>query len=198
MTALSPASARAPAAGQQSRGPDCSLILGIDPGLYGALALYDPATGALSISDVPTLNVGKAGKRKIIVDEYALARVVDDVAGKVSEVWLEKVGTMPGEGPVGAFSFGRTYGLIRGICCANFLPIHDVTPQSWRASVKVVGNKDCSRQRASALFPRSAHLWTLKKHADRSEAALIAYHGALQRHVREDVPLRATAGRVLA
>jgi hypothetical protein len=50
-----------------------------------------------------------------------------------SRVWLEKVHTMPGEGPVGAFSFGRTYGLIRGICCANFLPINDVTPQNGRA-----------------------------------------------------------------
>lgn len=162
-----------------------SLILGIDPGLYGALALYDPDTGKLSVFDVPTLNVGVGKKRKIVVDEYALARSIDDVAATVSEVWLEKVGTMPGEGPVGAFSFGRTYGLIRGICCANFLPIHDVTPQTWRASQKVVGNKDCSRQRASALFPKSAHLWVLKKHADRSEAALIARHGALQRHTTQ-------------
>lgn len=165
---------------QSSRPVGSRKILGIDPGLHGALALYDPATGDLSVFDVPTLNVGLKGKRKLIIDEYALARAVDDVAATVGEVWLEKVGTMPGEGPVGAFSFGRSYGLIRGICCANFLTIHDVTPQAWKGALKVVANKDHSRQRASALFPRSAHLWPRVKDADRAEAAMIALYGAKQ------------------
>lgn len=157
------------------------MILGIDPGLHGALALYNEDTEALSVFDVPTLNIGKGKAKKLVIDEYALARAIDDIAATVSEVWLEKVWTMPGEGPVGAFSFGRTYGLIRGICCANFLTIQDVTPQTWKGALKVTGNKNNSRLRASALFPRSAHLWPLKKHADRSEAALIAYYGARQR-----------------
>jgi hypothetical protein len=77
------------------------LILGIDPGLHGALALFDPSTSALQVFDVPTFNIGKGKAKKLVIDEYALARAVDDVAAKVSEVWLEKVGTRPGEGPSG-------------------------------------------------------------------------------------------------
>lgn len=179
MTSPLHADEQAPSCAQRSAAPAGSaLILGIDPGLYGALALYDPATGALQISDVPTANIGKGKARKIIVDEYALARAVDDVAATIGAVWLERVHSMPGEGAVGAFSFGRTYGLIRGICAANFLTIHDVTPQSWKGALKVMGNKDHSRVRASALLPRSAHLWPLKKHDGRAEAALIALYGA--------------------
>lgn len=186
MTAVLHANEQAPSSAQRRESALGSysqvgkLILGIDPGLYGALALYDPATHALQVFDVPTLNVGKGKTRKNIVDEYALARAVDDVAAQVSAVWLEKVGTRPGEGPVGAFSFGHTYGLIRGVCVANFLTIEDVTPQKWKGALGVLADKDHARRRASALLPRSAHLWPLKKHADRAEAALIAIYGARQ------------------
>lgn len=152
-----------------------SAILGIDPGLSGALALYD-VDGLLEIVDIPTLQL----KTKRVVDEYALARIVDAWSGRIREVWLEQVGTRPGEGAVGAFTFGRGYGVLRGICAANFLPIVDVTPAAWKGAMKVRGNKDESRLRASALLPRHAHLWPLKKHDGRAEAALIALHGLNQ------------------
>lgn len=179
------ASEQAPSQAQRSRTAPGSygqdLILGIDPGLHGALALFDPTTSELKVFDVPTLNVGRAKAKKLIVDEYALARAIDDVAAQVGDVWLEQVGTRPGEGAVGAFSFGRTYGLIRGICTANFLPINDVTPQKWKGGLGILADKDHARKRASEMLPRSAHLWPLKKHADRAEAALIAIYGARQR-----------------
>ncbi len=100
---------------------------------------------------------------------------------RIREVWLEQVGTRPGEGAVGAFSFGRGYGLLRGVCAANFLTIIDVTPATWKAAMKVRGDKDESRARASALFPRHGQLWPLK-HDGRAEAVLIAAHGMRQLH----------------
>lgn len=175
---------QAPSHAQQSAGRPGSysqgtkLILGVDPGIYGALALYAPSTQALSILDVPTHNVGKGKVKKITVDEYALARAIDDSADKIDAVFLEHVWSRPGEGAAGAFTFGKVYGILRGICAANFLPIHDVTPQTWKGALKVMGDKDHARQRASALLPRSAHLWPLKKHDGRAEAALIALYGA--------------------
>lgn len=151
------------------------LTMGIDPGLSGALALYG-RDGALEVRDIPTLQL----KTKRIIDEYALARIIDDWSSLIESVWLEQVGVRPGEGAVGAFTFGRGYGLIRGVCVASFLTIHDVTPQSWKASLRVKGDKDESRLRASALFPRHGGLWPLKKHDGRAEAALIALYGAQQ------------------
>lgn len=152
-----------------------SAILGIDPGLSGALALYD-IDGALEVMDIPTLQL----RTKRVIDEYALARIIDNWSSRVREVWLEQVGVRPGEGAVGAFTFGRGYGALRGICAANFLPIMDVTPATWKAALKVRGDKDESRLRASTMFPRHGGLWPLKKHDGRAEAALIALHGMRQ------------------
>lgn len=167
-----------------------SAFLGIDPGVTGALALYDPDAATLEIADVPVFKV--AGKS--LVDEQALARIVDDWSGSICEVWLELVNGMPsipgpdgkrrGMGAQSAFNFGRTYGLIRGICAANFLPIMDVTPGVWKRSLgvpgKVSGGDDAGRMRASQLMPRHAGLWTLKKHHGRADAALIALYAARQ------------------
>lgn len=157
-------------------------VLGIDPGLDGALALYGPFS-LLRLEDIPTLQL----KTKRIVDETALARMIDSWSADIGEVWLEVINAMPSvAGPNGvrrtmgaqsAFNFGLTYGLIRGVCAANFLPIVDVTPSSWKAALKVRGDKDESRQRASAILPQNAGLWPLKKHHGRAEAALIAWHG---------------------
>lgn len=152
-----------------------SAILGIDPGLSGALALYD-VNATLEVVDIPTLRL----KTKRVIDEYALARIIDNWSSRIREVWLEQVGVRPGEGAVGAFTFGRGYGTLRGICAANFLTLVDVTPAAWKGALKVRGDKDESRLRASTLLPRHAHLWPLKKHDGRAEAALIALHGSQQ------------------
>lgn len=159
------------------------LVLGIDPGLSGALALYDAGTGALELVDVPTFDMAKAGKAKRVVDVATLARTIDAWAKRSPTVWIERVGSMPGQGVASAFDFGCTYGLLIGVCAASFLPMERVTPQVWKKALGLRGgveNKDESRARASALMPRHSHLWPLKKHDGRAEAALIALYGARQ------------------
>lgn len=156
-----------------------SCTLGVDPGLDGALALLSP-DGDLIVHDMPVFNL----KTKRVVDEYGLARLVDDWSAQIGCAWLEQVGVRPGEGAVGAFSFGRGYGILRGVLAANFLTIHDVTPAKWKGALKVRGEKDESRARAAALFPAHGALWPLKKHHGRAEAALIAAYGASQNAAR--------------
>ena len=156
------------------------LVLGIDPGLTGALALFDPAAASLLIEDVPIFTVKSGGRRKSTVDRYGLARIIDAWAPRNPVVWIEQVGTRPGEGAVGAFSFGKTYGLLVGIAAAHFLRIEMVMPAAWKAALKVKGDKDMSRQRASALLPRYSGQWPLVKHDGRAEAALIALYGATE------------------
>ena len=111
-----------------------TAILGIDPGLSGALALYD-VDGSLEVVDIPTLQL-----KKRVIDEYALARIIDDWSPRIREVWLEQVGTRPGEGAVGAFTFGRGYGLIRGICAASFPPRGGQTLPMSSATAWMIGS----------------------------------------------------------
>jgi len=150
-------------------------ILGVDPGKTGALALL-MSDGSLQVEDVPVFKLGS----KTTVDHYALARIVDAWSVHAPTVWLEQVGTRPGEGAVGAFDFGRTYGILLGVCAAHFMTVNLVTPASWKAGMKVKGDKDESRAAACTMFPRQSALFARKKDDGRAEAALIAAYGERQ------------------
>jgi crossover junction endodeoxyribonuclease RuvC len=152
------------------------VILGVDPGLSGALAFLNGK--ALIIHDMPTLKAGTGSKR--IVDEDELARIIDDMngPGMVSHAYIEKVGAMPGQGVTSMFSFGTSYGLVRMAVAANFIPRTYPTPKEWKKALGVPASKDGARLRASQLMPQHAHMWQRAKDDGRAEAALIAYYGA--------------------
>lgn len=153
-------------------------ILGIDPGISGALALYLPATDEMFVGDVPVLEIKKGKQTKRRVDLHRLVAMMRDCAAYKPTVWIEDVATRPGEGAVGAFSFGRTVGQLEMAAVAMELPLERVTPQAWKKALNVLADKDAARARASMLMPKHAHCWPLKKHVDRAEAALIALYGA--------------------
>ena len=153
-----------------------NVILGIDPGLNGALAFFDADTGALTLMDIPTLHAGTGGKR--VLDDDSLARAIDERANTTSHAFVELVGSRPGEGAVGAFSFGQGYGVLRGILAANFVPRSYVRPAMWKKAMGVPAQKDGARARASELLPAYAGMWVRVKDDGRAEAAMIALYGA--------------------
>lgn len=158
-----------------------TCFLGIDPGLSGALALYDPATDQLFIADVPVHILRKNGKLRREPDVQALSDIVGDIALRTRvQVWIEHVSAMPGEGAVGAFTFGKVVGLLTGVCAANRLVIERVTPSVWKKALAVPSDKDGARARASQLLPNHSRNWPLKSHDGRAEAALIALYGSRQ------------------
>ncbi len=146
------------------------MLIGIDPGISGAIAFLNG--DALEIIDTPVLKTN--GKSS--VDSYQLARLID-AAGTIDHAFIEQVGARPGQGVTSMFSFGKTYGTIIGILAANFIPMTFVTPGSWKKTLRVPSDKDAARSRASELMPQHSHLWPLKKHDGRAEAALLAYWG---------------------
>jgi crossover junction endodeoxyribonuclease RuvC len=153
------------------------MILGIDPGLSGALALYDPATNLLDVRDVPTLSLTRNLKNKREVDVQALVDMIAWMATSLPTVFIENATPMPGQGSSSIFSFGKTFGILYGVCAANKLVIERVAPQSWKRLLAVPKDKDGARARASVLLPRHSTNWPLKKHDGRAEAALIALYG---------------------
>lgn len=172
-----------------SHGDGCSVrFLGIDPGLDGALALYDPATGALDVRDMPTLVIPKAGgsgKRREL-DLYALAVLIDEWSPLKLRAYIEQVGPTPQMGVTSAFSFGGSYWAARMACAAHFIPVEMVAPQKWKRALEVRGGADKTdavRARASALLPEHCRFWTRAMDDGRAEASLIALYGA-QQHER--------------
>lgn len=158
------------------------LVIGIDPGLTGALALYNPATDALDVRDMPTLVLPKAGGgKRTELDLYALARILDEWAPQKVRAFIEQVGPTPQMGVTSSFSFGGSFWAARMACAAHFIPIEMVSPQSWKRSLQVkggAGKTDAVRARASALLPAHNKFWTRAKDDGRAEAALIALFGA--------------------
>jgi crossover junction endodeoxyribonuclease RuvC len=147
--------------------------LGCDPGLYGAVALWDDALDALVIRDAPIarIAVGKSKNRAVLVDaEYA--RLVREL--EPDRVVIEKVGGLTGQSASASFNFGASFGLLRGFAAMLELPVYFIEPPVWRAKLRVPAGKDGSRLRASQLFPRYAELFSRAKDDGRAEAALMA------------------------
>jgi hypothetical protein len=146
-----------------------TIIMGIDPGISGAVAFYFPMVPSrISVDDVPV-----AGGE---INGYELARLIKIHRPTLAVV--EKVGAMPGNGGVSMFNFGRAYGDVRGVISALDIPMHFVTPQKWKKHFGLTSDKEQSRLRAIRTFPAVADSFKLKKHDGRAEAALLALYGA--------------------
>ena len=154
-----------------------TLFVGIDPGLSGALAFRFGEE--MDVRPMPTLTISKAKGTRRVLDLTALSNIIDDKTKNAARVgvFIERVSAMPKQGVASMFSFGESYGAIKGIVAAHFLPMTLVTPVTWKAKLKVSKNKDDARYRASQLMPRFAHLWSRRKDDGMAEAALIAFYG---------------------
>ncbi len=152
-------------------------VIGIDPGLSGALALYNDS-GLHDIIEVPTVKSTGRG-REIVWPE--LSRLWDLHFFWAEHVFLERVHSMPREGVSSAFKFGSVFGGLRAMAAAKHVPLTLVTPGQWMKEMGVGrGSKEASIIRASELFPTHAKSFRGPKGGKKdgvAEAALIAMYG---------------------
>lgn len=157
-----------------------SLVVGIDPGVEGAFALYDASTRELcAVWDTPVLEIkeGKTVKRRIDINELVL--LVSEIAVYGPELALvEKVGGLPGQSAPAGFSFGFSVGALHTALAVLKIPRQTVAPAVWKRAMRVTDDKDGARAMASMLLPGAALEWRRKKDHGRAEAALIAVYGA--------------------
>jgi len=148
-------------------------IAGIDPGLSGAICIFDVDKGALTILDMPTYEVKIGSTMKRRLSEPMLAELLRP--HEIDHVALELVASMPKQGVSSTFVFGQTYGGIRGVLAGLRLTLTMVTPTKWTRDLKVSGGKDANRHRAAQLFPAYAASFSRAKDDGRADAALLAY-----------------------
>ena len=152
------------------------MILAIDPGLTGALCLYDPETKLIEILDMPVLEVKRGKGMKHEISPYLLRELL--YFRKITKAYIEKVGAMPGQGTSSMFQFGRGVGQVEGVLAGLNIPVEYVTPQAWIKGMGVRGGKDGSREKATQLLPQCAHFFQRKKDHGRADACLIALYKA--------------------
>jgi crossover junction endodeoxyribonuclease RuvC len=150
-------------------------VIGIDPGLTGALAYFKDGE-LIGVRDMPVMSqvVGKG----MTIDCIELAKLLRPFSDHTEVVIIEKVQAMPTDGATGAFKFGKTAMAPEALCYAFALPIHFVTPGAWKSKAKLIKkDKGSSRAMAKTMWPHLADDFRLVKHDGRAEAALIAHFG---------------------
>ena len=88
------------------------IIIGIDPGLNGAIAVLEN-NKVLNIFDVPVMPEGKKNKRQI--NSAQLVKMLEEIIKNLDKnevtVVVENVSAMPGQGVTSMFNFGQTFEL---------------------------------------------------------------------------------------
>ena len=150
------------------------IIIGIDPGLSGAIAILDDKK-VLSIFEMPVMAEGKKNKRQL--NSAQLVNIIRENIKKNEEavVVVEQVNAMPGQGVTSMFNFGQTFGALKGICAALELPIFFVRPSKWKKHFELINSsKDASRTKAIEMYPKLSNQLSKKKDVNKSDAILIA------------------------
>lgn len=156
------------------------IVLGVDIGNNGGLALVTADGDIAGVQAMPVLNDGPKGRPTI--NAVLLADLVKRWAP--SAAFVELVGPRPGEAAGGAFSFGRARGLIEGVLASQGIPTWHLTPATWKRAIGIPpgkdGVKDMARAEACRRWPVAASCFAAKGSDGMAEAALIAVAG-LQR-----------------
>ena len=151
-------------------------IIGIDPGISGAISFFEDGK-ILDVIDMPSMAEGKKNKRQVngaqIYNEIK-KRIKIVKKGEVYVV-VEQVSAMPGQGVTSMFNFGQSFGVIKGICAAMQLPMHLVRPAKWKKYFNLLKTeKEASRTKAIEIFPQISHMLSKKKDVNKADAILIA------------------------
>jgi crossover junction endodeoxyribonuclease RuvC len=146
-----------------------SLVLGVDPGLSGGLALIGRQTGNLLWAEampvlrnsVPTVDVRQLG--------HLLTGAHDVFA------YVERAQAMPRQGISSGFNYGCIFGSILTAIADLGIGYELVSAAAWKRKAGISADKRESIDRVKQLYPT----FPVKRSEDGiAEAILIARHGA--------------------
>ena len=152
------------------------LIIGIDPGITGAICFFEDGK-ITDVIEMPNMAEGKKNKKQVngaqIYHEIFLR--IKYLEKKEIKVVIEQVSAMPGQGVTSMFNFGQSFGILKGICSAMQLPVYFVRPAKWKKYFNLINSeKDASRTKAIEIFPYFSSQLSRKKDSNKADAILIS------------------------
>lgn len=164
-------------------------IIGIDPGINGAIACMDETGKIEFIKAMPKISSG--------FDGHAFDGILQNYQDVECTVFIEDVHALFGSSAKATFTFGKICGMIEGIVLANHLKYIYVQPKVWqkemfqgvkeirKVSTKAgakgrVDTKAMSEIACKRLFPDIKFVATercTKTHDGMTDACLIAEYG---------------------
>lgn len=118
-----------------------SLVAGLDPGVGGAIAVYDTVSRDLfDVMDLPFWYEAVGNKKRKRLDYTAMQEMAQmlSVMG-VELIVMESVGGRPGQSASAGYSFGFANGLIYSSLWHAGIVIEKVQPQRWKKMLNVPG-----------------------------------------------------------
>jgi crossover junction endodeoxyribonuclease RuvC len=150
------------------------ILLGIDPGIRGGLAVVSDGNGVgtlVGATDIQTVGDGARERVAVLAMRDWITRHKPDLAV------IERAQAMPRQGSSSGFKYGRAVGALEATVILSCIPIEIVEPTAWKRFWKLPAkDKERSRQRALELFPAAYDLFARKKDHGRAEAALLALY----------------------
>ncbi len=149
------------------------MILGIDPGKTGAIALVDPVIGEVyGVEDMPA--VLELAVFLLQYNPTDLQAIVEKVRALPPAQGRRRAGTQS------SFNFGQSYGEVIGLCAGLDIPLDYIDPTTWKRRAGLIGeDKAASMDLARRLYPEAKRWLTRKKDHGRAEAILIATYGVM-------------------
>lgn len=157
------------------------LIIGVDPGVGGAVVVLNQKGEYIDHLDMPSVKVGSKSRVNAAAIAAFLRKSIDALPFhhvSLLHAFIEQVGAMPKQGVSSMFTFGHACGVVEGVIIGLGIPYTKVTPQAWKKSAGLIGsNKDAARSRAIQLYPGLRALDAVIKGQAIADALLIARHG---------------------
>ncbi len=149
------------------------VILGIDPGARGAIAVLGEEGTLIGLHDMPAIKikVGKTIRERF--SSHGFRDLIKSIP-HIKMVVIERVGGMKSDGGSAAFTFGYACGGVEGVLVTLDIPIAFITPQRWKKHYSLSSDKGTARMIAMQIWPNQAASFARVKDDGRAEAALIA------------------------
>lgn len=158
---------------------DTIFILGIDPGITGAIAILRPENEKLrfvAVFDMPFYELKVSGKNRKRIDLTGLSFLLDQYSRNTKFAMIEDVGQVgTNADPFSAFVFGFATGAVHGALAMAGVKTEKVKPQVWKNYLGLDADKEKSLNLAIKLFPESQKYLKRKMDHGRAEAILMAW-----------------------
>ena len=139
------------------------IILGIDPGVKGAFAVFDKGERRVTCHDMPDTT---AGLQALISSLPVVAFAVIERPFYPKMIGVNNVAKI-----------AEAFGAVKASLASAGIGFHETRPSEWKAALGLSSVKAASREKAGAMFPDDADQWKRAKDDGRAEAALIAWYG---------------------
>ena len=158
------------------------IIIGIDPGLTGAIAQVGHGGEYVRLADMPTM--ARSGAKAYVKNQvnagelaHLLRTWLGDCDKNEIHFFIETPIAFPGQHVSTTAAAFLTSGLIEGVVMARNYAHTLVAPKDWKKALQLSPDKEQGRARAIRLFPGAASMLSRVKDHNRAEALLIAKYG---------------------